>query len=840
MESADLVSPMAVPQDPASVPVDPKTLFGSDGDVNGLASTPIVGTTVAFVHEDLGFAPNREPVHHPFNVMVEWEDGEVTSETLKSNGDYYDALTAPTVRPGFPNVISPFPSSTNSDSDFEGDHPDLVLTESDELSTASADGFITLADYSPDLVFTDSDEIDIKYAGRSVTLDNDICASLFGDDDTTVDAAYYTIDGDGDDAGRSSEAVSSLFTAVRTELAVFSREISSVMDEFELDCLAAQAELADLLGPPPVAPGEPNGAPGAVVAATDSGDSAVADVLSMHLPSLGGEILPLGNSFDFAVAVVTVNGETKEADMPGFLVRTDLKQSSVIIPCNKLVDGKQSLQVVVQLAKLSMHGLCIATVDPVQALVAVEIWNSNLVQVTLQQHRLGSEGDVDDSKWRLVGTFHCLCLGGTTTLSTIGSGVEAEPKLLCIGGRSVHSIPLLCKNPVDAKSCTFSGIRTMGTKSSTSAGIRMPLMVCGETADSQSGSAAVGSGVLTAKDTTFLAALVRDMKDPSFQVSSLFHVLGAENVIFGEAFEGSTVDLLLSLAPGPSSCHDIILQCFHWKFVKDKFKPAGSPSWTSITSGDADNASVFNGSVDSTGVSFTSLHFCGCTSSKVNGVVLNLEHGGKTDGDPDKDSDKEPDGATDGEPLVLETATYGSEFAAASWIERSANGHRVTSQASNHKTLRSAALVDRGANGCVIGVDCRPIPDCPRTHRTVDVEGIDGHQITDIPILSAAGVTNTQLGPVIAIFHQAVFTGKGKSILSCAQMEWHQNSVNDQPVQVTGGLPCIETLDGYVIPINIRKGLSYIQLRPFSDNEWEDLPHVMMTSDTDWDFDLEG
>jgi len=69
---------------------------------------------------------------------------------------------------------------------------------------------------------------------------------------------------------------------------------------------------------------------------------------------------------------------------------------------------------------------------------------------------------------------------------------------------------------------------------------------------------------------------------------------------------------------------------------------------------------------------------------------------------------------------------------------RNANEHRVTYSlnvhermmysVSNHKTKRSAALVDRGANGCVIGQDCRPIPDCPKTHCSVDVGGIDGHQ----------------------------------------------------------------------------------------------------------------
>jgi len=86
-------------------------------------------------------------------------------------------------------------------------------------------------------------------------------------------------------------------------------------------------------------------------------------------------------------------------------------------------------------------------------------------------------------------------------------------------------------------------------------------------------------------------------------------------------------------------------------------------------------SSIFSRSVGSTGVSLVCIHSWGCASNKVDDVVPNLEHGGKTDGNPDKDSNKEPDGATDGEPLVLQTATYGSEFAAASWVERSASGH---------------------------------------------------------------------------------------------------------------------------------------------------------------------
>jgi len=110
-----------------------------------------------------------------------------------------------------------------------------------------------------------------------------------------------------------------------------------------------------------------------------------------------------------------------------------------------------------------MQGLCLVAGGTVQALVVLEAWNSHLVQVTLQQRCLESEGDVDDSQWQLIGAFHCPCLDGRSASSMIVSGMEAEPELLCIGGRSVHDIALLGKNTVDAKSRTFaSSPRSVG------------------------------------------------------------------------------------------------------------------------------------------------------------------------------------------------------------------------------------------------------------------------------------------------------------------------------------------------------------------------------------------
>ena len=50
-----------------------------------------------------------------------------------------------------------------------------------------------------------------------------------------------------------------------------------------------------------------------------------------------------------------------------------------------------------------------------------------------------------------------------------------------------------------------------------------------------------------------------------------------------------------------------------------------------------------------------------------------------------------------------------------------------------------------------------------------------------------------------------------------------------------GGRQRIETLDGYFIPLNVRLGLPYMTIRPYTDSEWDNLPHLILTADVDWD-----
>ena len=66
-------------------------------------------------------------------------------------------------------------------------------------------------------------------------------------------------------------------------------------------------------------------------------------------------------------------------------------------------------------------------------------------------------------------------------------------------------------------------------------------------------------------------------------------------------------------------------------------------------------------------------------------------------------------------------------------------------------------------------------------------------------------------------------------------MEWFKNSVDDRPKVVTGKTPTITTPSGHRIPIAIRKGLPYIKMRPYTDEEKKTLPQVVLTSPHPWD-----
>ena len=94
----------------------------------------------------------------------------------------------------------------------------------------------------------------------------------------------------------------------------------------------------------------------------------------------------------------------------------------------------------------------------------------------------------------------------------------------------------------------------------------------------------------------------------------------------------------------------------------------------------------------------------------------------------------------------------------ATMLYRSFNS-TVTYSTSKIDMAINNSLVDRGANGGVCGEDVKII--CYNPDRKVDVRGIDNHEISSIPLVSAGGVTTSLNGDLIVIMHQCAYCGKG-------------------------------------------------------------------------------
>jgi hypothetical protein len=112
------------------------------------------------------------------------------------------------------------------------------------------------------------------------------------------------------------------------------------------------------------------------------------------------------------------------------------------------------------------------------------------------------------------------------------------------------------------------------------------------------------------------------------------------------------------------------------------------------------------------------------------------------------------------------------------------------------------ALVDRGANGGVCGEDMLVVEG---SKRFVDVSGLAGHTVNQLRIVTAQELVTTHKGGAIATFHQMALLGKGKSILSCLQMEAYGADINDRYCSLPGGKQRI-LVDGYQLPLDFKNG----------------------------------
>ena len=78
-----------------------------------------------------------------------------------------------------------------------------------------------------------------------------------------------------------------------------------------------------------------------------------------------------------------------------------------------------------------------------------------------------------------------------------------------------------------------------------------------------------------------------------------------------------------------------------------------------------------------------------------------------------------------------------------------------------HANHTNQQLVDRGANGGLAGSDMHVIH---RTHRNINIQGIDNHEVTGLDVVTAATLLNTSQEKVIGIFNEYAYLGMGSSI----------------------------------------------------------------------------
>ena len=149
-----------------------------------------------------------------------------------------------------------------------------------------------------------------------------------------------------------------------------------------------------------------------------------------------------------------------------------------------------------------------------------------------------------------------------------------------------------------------------------------------------------------------------------------------------------------------------------------------------------------------------------------------------------------------------------------------------------HANHTNNQLVDHGANGGLAGSDMHVIH---KTHSTINISGIDNHEVTGLDVVTAATLLNTSQGKVIGIFNENAYLGKGSSIHSSGQLEWFKTHVDEKSIK-DGGTQLITTLDGYSVPLLIKDGLAYATSlgRP-TDQDMDTYPHVFFTSPDEWD-----
>src|SRR5210317_2148967 len=143
------------------------------------------------------------------------------------------------------------------------------------------------------------------------------------------------------------------------------------------------------------------------------------------------------------------------------------------------------------------------------------------------------------------------------------------------------------------------------------------------------------------------------------------------------------------------------------------------------------------------------------------------------------------------------------------------------------------AMADSGANGHLFSSN---VWVGWNTGRIVDMAGIDNHKCNGLPILTAAFVTDSDVGEVLAIAPEGAYLPGMKTILSVGQMQEYGCDVVAKPRSKNRGKqPYIRTPTGYYLPLRYHEGLPYLNVRKPMEDDWKNLPKVYLSRDVPWD-----
>jgi hypothetical protein len=102
--------------------------------------------------------------------------------------------------------------------------------------------------------------------------------------------------------------------------------------------------------------------------------------------------------------------------------------------------------------------------------------------------------------------------------------------------------------------------------------------------------------------------------------------------------------------------------------------------------------------------------------------------------------------------------------------------------------------------------------------------------LTKIKIGTIGSYADSQRGPVILIMHQYAIYQQNQTIHSSVQQECFKSVVDDRSIKADG-MQRITTNKGYIFLLDIIGGLPYLKMHPYTDAEFDSLPHVILSSD---------